>query len=95
MVPAGTPFRSVARFTFDGQGNWFDSFTQNDNGTIIRGTHSGTYTVNPDYTGTLFGDAGQPIFDLLLVDGGKEFYSVRVDPANRVLTGIAKKQQEE
>jgi hypothetical protein len=95
VVPAGTPFRSVALFTFDGQGNWFDTFTQNDNGTIIRGTHSGTYTVNPDCTGTLFGDAGQPIFELVLVDGGKEFYAVRVDPANRVLTGIAKKQQEE
>ncbi len=58
VVPAGTPFRSVARFTFDGQGNWFDSSTQNDNGTIIRGTHSGIYTVNPDCTGTLFDDAG-------------------------------------
>jgi hypothetical protein len=92
VVPAGT---SVARFTLDGQGNWFDSFTQNDNGTIIRGSHSGTYSVNPDCTGTLFGDAGQPIFDLVLVDGGKEFYSVRVDPANRVLSGVAKKQQEE
>jgi len=95
VVPAGTPFRSVARFNFYGQGNWSDSFTQNDNGTIIRGKHSGIYTVNPDCTGTLFDDAGQPIFDLALVDGGKEFYSVRVGPANRVLTGIAKKQQEE
>jgi len=95
VVPAGTPFRSVARFTFDGQGNWFDSFTQNDNGTIIRGTHSGIYKVNLDCTGTLFDAAGQPTFELVLVDSGKEFYSVRVGPANRVLTGIAKKQEEE
>lgn len=91
LVPAGTPFRSLARITFDGQGNWSNSFTQNDNGTIIRGTQSATYEVNPDCTGTFFGSAGQPIFDLVVVEGGKEFYALRVDPANRVLTLIGKK----
>ena len=91
LVPAGTPFRSLARIAFDGQGNWSNSFTQNDNGTIIRGTTSATYEVNPDCTGTIFGAAGQPTFDLVVVEDGKEFYALRVDPASRVLTLIGKK----
>ena len=91
VVPDGTPLRSLARSTHDGQGNWFAIGTMNNNGTIIRGTSSGTTTVNPDCTGTFFGSAGQPIFDLVVVEGGKEFYALRVDPASRVLTLIGKK----
>jgi len=92
VVPAGTPFRSLARVTFDGQGNWFNTFTQNDNGTIIRGTtQSATYKVNPDCTGTIFGASGQPAFDMVVFEDGTELYALRVDPASRVLTLIAKK----
>ena len=91
VVPAGTPFRSLVRFTFDGQGNWSNSVTQNDNSTIIRGTNSGTYTVNGDCTGTFTREDGQS-FDVVVVHGGKEFYALRTNPATRVLTLIGKKQ---
>jgi hypothetical protein len=92
VVPDGTPYRSLVRSMYDGQGNGSNIFTINDNGTIRRGTASFRYTVNPDCTGTEFGSAGQPTFDFVLVDGGNEFYSVRTDPPTRVLTFIAKKQ---
>ncbi|HEV2388748.1 MAG TPA: hypothetical protein VGS20_16010 [Candidatus Acidoferrales bacterium] len=91
VVPAGTPFRSLVRLTFDGHGNWSNSLTQNDNGTVIRSTASGTYTVNGDCTGTIDRADGQS-FDVVIVDGGKEFYGLRTNPAHRVLTLIGKKQ---
>jgi len=92
VVPDGTPQRSLVRSSYDGRGNWSNSFTINDNGTVRRGTASGTYKVNPDCTGTEFGAQGQPTFDFVLVDRGNEFYSVRTDPASRVLTFRAKRQ---
>src|SRR5262249_2052562 len=72
VVPDGTPQRSLVRSSYDGRGNWSNSFTINDNGTVRRGIASGTYKVNPDCTGTEFGAQGQPTFDFVLVDRGDE-----------------------
>ena len=56
----------------------------NDNGTIIHATDSGPYTINPDCTGTLYTNGGTRTVEILLVDSGNEFYSIRTDPANLV-----------
>ena len=34
LVPAGTPFVGLGRWHFDGKGNFTNTFTSNDNGTV-------------------------------------------------------------
>jgi hypothetical protein len=65
----------------------------NDNGVIMpRPNQGGTYVVNPDCTGTLFPSAGGGgSVALVIVDGGKEFYQMRTDPASIVLFGTTKR----
>ncbi len=93
VVPAGTPRVNVAVLTFDGEGNYTTSHTINDNGTITRGTLSGlTYEVNADCTGRTFDPAGNEQGDLVLLDGGHEFYFIRTNPASMVLLGFGKRQ---
>lgn len=46
------PATAVGEVTFDGRGNSNATFTASFNGTIQTITVSGTYTVNPDCTGT-------------------------------------------
>ena len=99
VLPAGTPRAVLLRFTFDGNGNFTNTLTLNDNGTngnftntltlndngtVTHATDFGTYQVNPDCTGTLFTNGGTRTVEILLVDGGKEFYSIRTDPPNLV-----------
>jgi hypothetical protein len=84
VLPAGTPRAVLLRFEFDGNGNFTNKLTMNDNGTIIHATDSGTYTINSDCTGTLYTNGGTRTVEILLVDSGNEFYSIRTDPANLV-----------
>lgn len=92
VLPAGTPRSILLRFEFDGNGNFANTLTVNDNGTVVHTTDSGTYTINPDCTGTLYTNEGTRTVEILLVDGGNEFYSIRTDPANLVfLFNSAKK----
>ena len=84
VLPAGTPRAVLLRFTFDGNGNFNNTLTLNDNGMVTHATDFGTYQVNPDCTGTLFTNGGTRTVEILLVDGGKEFYSIRTDPPNLV-----------
>jgi hypothetical protein len=44
--------------TFDGVGNFTESYTGMVNGSLTAGTFTGTYTVNPDGTGTLTFSSG-------------------------------------
>jgi hypothetical protein len=93
IVPAGTPRVNVAVLTFDGKGSYFSRYTTNDNGTVSRGTLLDlTYEVNADCTGSTFDSAGQDVGDLVLIDGGREFYFIRTNPAGWVLYGVGKKQ---
>ncbi len=48
-----TPFAEEANYSLDGSGNLSGSFTANADGTVVTGTLMGTYTVNPDCTGTI------------------------------------------
>lgn len=93
VVPAGTPRAVLGRWIFDGSGNFTNTLTQNDNGTIIQVADAGTYIVNADCTGTIFPGVGGGSIAIVLVDRGNEFYLLRTAPSNPVLLfSIAKKQ---
>jgi hypothetical protein len=51
--PFAGPFAEVGRQTFDGKGNTDATATLSANGNIAKVTIEGTYTVNPDCTGSM------------------------------------------
>jgi hypothetical protein len=64
----------------------------NDDGTVIKSTDVGTYTINPDCTGTVYTNGGTRSVDIVVVDSGNEFYSIRTDPPNLVFIFNAAKK---
>ena len=52
-APYAGPFGEVGRQTFDGRGNTSAKATTSSNGNIAPVTIEGTYTVNPDCTGSM------------------------------------------
>jgi hypothetical protein len=93
VLPAATPRAVLLRFTFDGNGNFTNTVTLNDNGTVTHAADFGTYEINPDCTGKIFTNGGTRTVEIVLVDGGKEFYSIRTDPPNLVFLFHAAKKQ--
>jgi hypothetical protein len=90
--PAETPRAVLLRFSFDGKGNFTANVTINDNGTVIHAPDSGSYAINPDCSGTIFTNGGTRKVEIVIVDAGNEFYSIRTDPADLVfLFNAAKK----
>jgi len=51
--PFAGPYAEVGRQTFDGKGNTEATATLSANGNIVKVTIQGTYTVNPDCTGSM------------------------------------------
>jgi hypothetical protein len=51
--PFAGPFGEVGRQTFDGKGHTDATATTSSNGNIAKVTIEGTYTVNPDCTGSM------------------------------------------
>ena len=93
LVPAGTPFAGLGRWNFDGKGNFTSTLTINDNGTVTHVNDSGPYTVSADCTGKIFILGGTGTSEIVLVDGGKEFYEMPTNPSSLViLFSVAKKQ---
>jgi hypothetical protein len=94
IVAPGTPRGVLGRISFDGRGNWTNTLTINDNGTVRQVNDHGSYTVNADCTGKLFPLTGAiGTIEIVLVDGGNEFYQLRTDPSSIVfLFNVAKKQ---
>lgn len=92
IAPAGTPRAIIGVFEFDGRGSWTAKLTVNDNGVISNPPNStpAMYVVNADCTGTLFPSAGGRV-EIVVVDGGREIYQMRTDPASIVLYGVTKK----
>lgn len=94
VVPAGTPFTVLGRFNFDGKGKFTATVTINNNGTVTHLDDSGPYTVNADCTGNIgiLGDTGT--IEIVLVDGGKEFYSLATGNTSSIVTtfSVFKKQ---
>ncbi len=76
----------VGVLTFDGEGKWSGAVTFVDEGRgVHRDTPSGTYTVNPDCTGS------SALFDFVILDGGKEVHMIITRP-DRVVTWVLKRQ---
>jgi len=93
VVPAGTPFAALGRWNFDGKGNFTNTLTINDNGTVTHVNDFGPYTVNADCTGKIFILGGTGTVEIVLVDGGKEFYELATNPSSLVNSfSVAKKQ---
>jgi uncharacterized protein YdeI (BOF family) len=94
--PFGGPIAGVGKQTADGNGHVSGTQTVSVNGNILRQTYTGTYTVNPDCTGsiTLVVDIPPGLVthsDFVIDDDGNETRAVQAD-AGSVVTIIARRQ---
>jgi hypothetical protein len=89
LLPAGVPppfagpYAEVGRQTFDGKGNTDATGAISANGNIIKVTIQGTYTVNPDCTGSMT-LAVSPLgatahYDLVIDNDGAGLRAICVD----------------
>jgi hypothetical protein len=89
------PLAHVAAQTFDGKGGFTSDGWVSQNGNIVHVTETGTYTVNPDCTGTYtsqlspVGITANVFF--VIADGGNEIHIIETDPGT-VLTAVARRQ---
>jgi len=84
-----TPIREMGRLSADGAGNLTGSSTVSINGYVVRRTLSGTYSINPDGSGsaTLYPSWGPPIdLDLFVSASGLKANFVITDSGS-TLTG--------
>jgi len=101
-TPGGPSHRGgVGRYVFDGLGNIDGTVTVNADGNVVRRTLVGTYTVEPDCTGSFaitFTDAadGHATFDMVIDDDGREVRTVSTPPPGAVnpptLTSVLRRQ---
>src|SRR5260370_41522009 len=86
--PIAGPFANVGTQTFDGKGGTTGTATVSQNGNILKVTITGTYTVNPDCTGsiTLNLSSQNPPLSLkthaffVIDDSGAEVRAIQTDP---------------
>jgi hypothetical protein len=89
------PMANVGTLTFDGNGNVTGAVVNSLNGNIVPATETGTYTVNPDCTGTYtvqispLGITGNAFF--VIDEGGNEIQIITTDPGV-VITCVARRQ---
>lgn len=92
--PAGAALLNVVfAQTFDGNGGLTSAGIQSDNGKILQVTQTGTYTVNPDCSGTYTAQLSLGFtvhFFFLIADSGNELVVISADP-NTVLSGTARR----
>jgi hypothetical protein len=80
------PISAVGEVTFDGRGNSIATYTASVNGTIHQGvTVTGTYTVNPDCTGSHAESDGSH-YDFVVAPNGNTVTWIETDPGT-VLSG--------
>jgi hypothetical protein len=94
-VPLAGPFGEIGRQTFDGNGHTTATATINANGNITNVTIEGTYTVNPDCTGSMTRNVS-PLGvtahdDLVIDDEGVELRTSATDPGE-IETYVYRKQ---
>jgi hypothetical protein len=74
------PFAAVGLSVFDGGGNTSTSFTLVFDGAVSTGqTGAGTYTVNPDCTGSISFTTGSLAglnMDMVIIGGGTEVFAI-------------------
>ncbi len=92
-APVGS-YAEAGTQTFDGKGGTTTAGMSSTNGSIMQATSTGTYTVNPDCTGTFTlpiapGIAAHYFF--ALADSGAEFQAICLDPV-AVITRIGRRQ---
>jgi hypothetical protein len=89
------PFAEVGTQTFDGRGNTTYAATLSQNGNLVKVTATGTYTVNPDCTGTitvLVSPFAATVHVSFVIDGtGSEFQAIETD-SGVVITRIGRRQ---
>jgi len=89
------PFVGLSVETFDGNGGITIAGTASINGNIVSSTSKGSYTVNPDCTGTI--TATNPVLGLtthttfVIADSGNEIQMVVTDPGT-VISCVARRQ---
>ena len=90
--PVGPAFAQVSMQTFDGRGGTSNAGMANTNGNVGQANNTGTYTVNPDCTGTftLSGAQGPATWYFVIADNWNEIRAICVDPYV-VLTKIGRK----
>ena len=90
--PVGPAFAQVSMQTFDGEGITTNAGMSNANGTVGQANNAGTYTVNPDCTGTftLSGGKGPSTWFFVITDNWNEIRAICVDPF-AVLTKIGRR----
>jgi len=89
------PFAWAGKETYDGAGHVAGVFTASYNGAIIHRTYTGTYTVNPDGSGsTLLTDSNGDVthFDIFVEKGGAEVSYVETD-AGVVSSGYERRRR--
>jgi hypothetical protein len=89
------PFAEAGTQTFDGNGTTTATATLSQNGNILPVTVAGTYTVNPDCTGTFtlqVSPIGITVHVFFVLDAsGTEFQAIETDPGF-VITRIGRSQ---
>ena len=91
--PAAGPFVEVGTQTFDGKGGTTFAATASQNGNIREMSGTGTYTVNPDCTGTMTLQVSPTLavqIFFAILDWGNEFHAIETNPG-LVITRIARR----
>jgi hypothetical protein len=93
--PFAGPFAEVGTQTFDGSGGTSATATLSSNGNIVSVTVTGTYTVNPDCTGTLtllVSPFNATVHANLVIDkNGNAFQAIETEPG-LIVTRMAWRQ---
>ncbi len=76
------PFSGIGLATLDGESNASATITLSVNGTLQVFPWTGTYTVNPDCTGSATSTNGNADFSFVIVRGGTEFMGVATNPGD-------------
>jgi hypothetical protein len=91
--PAAGPFVEVGTQIFDGKGGTTFAAMASQNGNIRQMTGTGTYTVNPDCTGTMTLQVSPTLavqVFFVIADWGNEFQAIETNPG-LVITRAARR----
>lgn len=81
----GIPLVAIGIITFDGHGNSTAHQTTDRNGTLNVVDQVGTYSINPDCTGTQTDTTGKVFSQLVVVNGGDEVLGMSLTVPNNVV----------
>ena len=89
--PTLMPAASVGLITFDGAGHFTTTYVNTRSGAAQGETDTGTYTVNPDCTVSVFDQTVGTHYSAVIVGGGTELLAIQTDSGD-TQTIDAKKQ---